>query len=107
MKYKRYAKVVTKEFICAIYEPHPFRSGAISEAVGSSVNTGITDDEWIWVYYDWCGSPVCLSDEKPDGIDVDKFTTENLDLSFTTPECAQNLVDYFNKEPYGEENKQC
>lgn len=104
MKYKRYAKVVTKEFLCAIYEPHPFRSGAISEATGSAVNTGIADDEWIWVYYDWCGNPVGTSDEKPDGVEVDKFTTDNLDFSWTTPECAQNLVDYLNKEPYREEN---
>lgn len=107
MKYKRYAKVVTKEFICAIYEPHPFRSGAISEAVASSVNTGIADDEWIWVYYDWCGNPVGTSDKKPDGVEVDKFTTDNIDFSWTTPECAQILVDYLNKESYGEENHLC
>lgn len=102
MKYKRYAKVVTKEFLCAIYEPHPFRSGAISAAVGGKVNTGIADNEWTWVYYDWCCNPVGMSDAKPDGIDVDKFTVNNLDLSFTTPEYAQKLVDYLNKEPYGE-----
>ena len=48
MKYKRYTKVVTKEFLCAIYEPHPFRSEAISEAVGKSVDTGIPDDQWAW-----------------------------------------------------------
>lgn len=100
MKYKKYAKVVTKEFLCAIYEPHPFRSGVISEAVSYSVNTGITDDQWIWVYYDWCGNPVGMSSEKPEGVEVDKFTTNNLDFSWTTPECAQKLVDYLNIEPY-------
>lgn len=104
MKYKRYAKVVTKEFLCAIYEPHPFRSGAISEAVGYSVNTGIPDDQWTWVYYDWACNPVGMSDEKPDGVEVDKFTTDNLDFLWTTPEYAQKLVDYLNNEPYREEN---
>ena len=103
MKYKKYAKVVTKGIsLCAIYEPHPFRSGAISEAVGSHVNTGVVDDEWIWVHYDYCGNPIGLSTEQPEGVEVDKFTTDNLDLSWTTPECAQNIVDYFNKEPYGD-----
>lgn len=102
MQYKKYAKVITKEFLCAIYEPHPFRSSAISEAVGSHVNTGILDDQWTWVYYDWCGNPVGTSDEKPEGVEVDKFTTDNLDFSWTTPECAQNLVDYLNMEPYGD-----
>lgn len=74
MQYKRYAKVITKEFLCAIYEPHPFRSSAISQAIGSHINTGIADDEWTWVYYDWCCNPVGTSDEKPDGVEVDKFT---------------------------------
>ena len=104
MKYKKYAKVITEGLLCAIYEPHPFRSVAISEAMGSSVNTGIADDEWTWVYYDWCGNPVGMSDDKPEGIEVDKFTTDNLNLSWTTPECAQNLCDYLNMEPYREEN---
>jgi hypothetical protein len=105
MKYKKYAKVITNDgCLCAIYEPHPFRSSAISEAVGSKVNTGIPDDEWCWMYYDWCCNPICISYEKPDGIDVDKFTTDNLDFSWTTPEYAQRLVNYLNKEPFGEEN---
>lgn len=67
MKYKPYAKVVDLPYaICAIYEPHPFRSNVISEAVG---------------------------------FDVDMFTIENLGgFSWTTIECAQNLVDYLNKE---------
>ena len=99
MKYKKYAKVVTKGFsLCAIYEPHPFRSSAISEAVSSHVSIGVADDEWVWVHYDYCGNLIGMSDEKPDGVEVDKFTTDNLDLSYTTPECAQKIVDYFNKE---------
>ena len=45
MRYKKYAKVVTDGYsLCAIYEPHPFRSSAISEAVGSHINTGVADD---------------------------------------------------------------
>ena len=109
MKYKRYAKVIPSEpgCLCAIYEPHPFRSSAISEAVGSKVNTGIADDEWCWMYYDWCCNPIGTSVSKPEGIEVDKFTTDNLDFSWTTPECAQKLVDYLNMEPYGKENRPC
>lgn len=105
MKYKKYAKIITDEpgCLCAIYEPHPFRSSAISEAVGSNVNTGVADDEWCWMYYDCCGNPVGISHEKPDGIEVDKFTIENIGGSWTTLECIQNLCDYLNMEPYGKE----
>ena len=80
MKYKPYTKVIPEESgcLCAIYEPHPFRSSAISEAMGSKVNTGIADDEWVWVYYDWSCNPVGISVGKPDGVEVDKFTTDNL-----------------------------
>ena len=105
MKYKPYTKVIPEESgcLCAIYEPHPFRSSAISEAMGSKVNTGIADDEWVWVYYDWSCNPVGISVGKPDGVEVDKFTTDNLGFSWTTPECAKKLTDYLNMEPYGEE----
>ena len=106
MKYKKYAKVITNEYsLCAIYEPHPFRSGAISEAVGSKVDTGVPDDEWIWVHYDWCCNPIGMSDKKPNGIEVDKFTTDNIDFSWTTPKCAQSMVDYLNMEYFGEEKE--
>ena len=98
MKYKKYTKIITEDFLCAIYEPHPFRSSVISEAVGQYTDTGIADDEWVWVYYDWCCNPVGIGYEKPDGIEVDKFTTENLDFSWTTPQCAQRFVDYLNRE---------
>jgi hypothetical protein len=104
MKYKPYAKVITNDgCLCAIYEPHPFRSGAISEAMGAKVNTDIADDEWAWTYYDWCCNPIGIDYVKPEGIEVDKFTTDNLDFSWTTPECAQKMVDYLNMEPFGEE----
>ena len=108
MKYKRYAKIITNDrySLCAIYEPHPFRSGTISEAVGSKVNTGISNDKWAWVYYDWCCNPVGISVGKPDGVEVDKFTTDNLDFSWTTPECAKKLIDYLNMKPLDKENKQ-
>lgn len=103
---KQYSKIIPKNgyALAAIYEPHPFRNSAIKEAVEQSGrstndNTGISDTEWCWVYYDWCGNPIGISDEKPDGIEVDKFTTDNLNFSWTTPECAQNMVDYLNKEP--------
>ena len=108
MKYKKYAKVIPEESgaICAIYEPHPFRSSVISEAVGSNINTGIDNDEWVWVYYDWCCNPIGISIGKPDGVEVDKFTTDNLDFSWTTPECAKKLIDYLNMKSLDKDNKQ-
>lgn len=79
MKYKPYTKVLTsKNFYgcCAIYELSPFRRN---------------DSEWCWVYYDWCGNPVGLSEYMPAGEVVDKFTVENIRW--------QGLADYLNKEP--------
>ena len=94
---KPYLKVITRNVygVCAIYEPHPFRSSAIKEAVEQSgrktnADTGIKDDEWCWVYYDWCGNPVGLGNEFPDGELVDKITAENIG--------SQSLADYLNKE---------
>lgn len=102
MKYKPYTKVVTTNCwgaLCAIYEPHPFRNSSIHAALNqsgktSSQYTGIADDEWCWVYYDWCGNPVGLSDEQPEGEVVEKFTEENLGYD--------KLAEYLNKEPFFE-----
>lgn len=94
---KPYKKVITRSRygVCAIYEPHPFRNCAIKEAIEQSGhvangNTGIADDSWCWVFYDWCGNPVGLSDETPDGTVVEKFTAENIG--------SQSIADYLNKE---------
>ena len=95
---KPYLKVKTPKHIygvCAIYEPHPFRNSAIKESVEQSGHsmqgsTGIDDTAWCWVYYDWCGNPVGLSYEVPEGELVDKFTAENIG--------SQSLADYLNKE---------
>ena len=78
MKYKPYTKVINiKDFygVCAIYEKHPFGS----------------KNDLCWVYYDWCGNPVGLGGEMPEGEVVDKFTEENIG--------RQDLADYLNKEP--------
>lgn len=98
LKHKPYTKVITKNFYgaCAIYEPHPFRNSTIKEAIKQAgcrmnSNTGIADDEWCWVYYDWCGNAVGLTNEMPDGEVVDKFTEENL-LGH------KSLADYLNIE---------
>lgn len=94
MKYKAYTKVITtKDYYgeCAIYEPHPFRNCGIQ----SSQHTGIEDDEWCWVFYDYCGNPVGLSDKKPKGETVEKFTKENLYGN-------ESLAEYLNKEPFFE-----
>lgn len=107
MNYRPYAKVIGIDWLyamCAIYEPHPFRSCIISESLGRSVDTGIADDEWCWIYYDWIGNPVGTSVGRPYGIEVDKFTIENLGLTWGTPEYAQRLVDYLNMEPNVKEN---
>ena len=104
MGYKPYEKVVTRSCygVCAIYEPHPFRPSVIREAIRQSKgkdikivyadNIDVKDDEWCWVFYDWCGNPVGLSDEKPEGEVVERFTKENLG--------DENLAEYLNKEPY-------
>lgn len=104
MKYKPYAKVLAIDGFygaCAIYEPHPFRKSAIKEVVkqagykmsdckviGSPL---VPDDEWCWVYYDWCGNPIGMTEDMPEGKVVDKFTEENLG--------RQSLADYLNTEP--------
>ena len=97
IKLKPYLKVVTRNVIgvCAIYEPHPFRDSVIKEALETSRHTmsgstGIKDTEWCWVYYDWCGNPVGLGNDFPDGTIVDKFTKENLG--------DESLAEYLNQE---------
>ena len=96
MKYNPYSKVVNlkKEYaLCAIFEPHPFRCSAISDAVKQSVNTGIKDNEWCWVYYDCTGNPVAIGNDKPSGIDVDTFTPENLGFDCNDDICFKNGID--------------
>lgn len=95
---KPYTKIITdNQFsVCAIYEPHPFAAGRIREAIEQSGktmtgDTGIPDDAWCWVYYDWCGNPVGVSGNAPEGRIVDRFTAENIG--------DQKLADYLNKEP--------
>ena len=44
-----------------------------------------------WVYYDWCGNPVYLSDTQPDGELVPEFTAENIG--------DENLAKYLNIIP--------
>lgn len=95
---KPYLKVLTQQnrfAVCAIYEPHPFRASAIEEAVKQSGHTphgnkGVQNDAWCWVYYDWCGNPVGLSEEMPEGVIVDKFTEENIG--------SKSIADYLNHE---------
>ena len=97
MKYRRIVNIKdTALAVCAIYEPHPFRSSVISEAVGNKVDTGIKNDEWIWVYYDWCGNPIGFSNKEPNGIEVKKFTAENLGFN-SNDENGIRLADYLNK----------
>lgn len=97
-KLKPYMKVLTLNppfACCAIYEPHPFGASAITDAVRQTGrepkgSTDIDDDTWCWVYYNWCGNPVGLSDTMPVGTVVDAFTVDNLG--------DQSLADYLNYE---------
>lgn len=95
---KPYLKVVLRNSYaaCAVYEPHPFRNSAIKESVEQSGkkmvgNTGIEDTAWCWVYYDWCGNPVGIGEDFPEGEVVEKFTAEKLWGN-------QSLADYLNIE---------
>ncbi|MGN0317772.1 MAG: hypothetical protein ACI4E1_07575 [Lachnospira sp.] len=98
MKYKPYTKVITSNAcygVCAIYEPHPFRDSSIQsalnkEGIQSCQHTGINDNEWCWVYYDWIGNPIAIGNEMPDGEIVEKFTEENIG--------DKKLADYLNTE---------
>lgn len=95
---KPYLKVILRDSyaVCAIYEPHPFRASALKAAVAQCGKigvgyTGIEDDAWCWVYYDWCGNPVGIGEDFPKGEIVEKFTAEKLWGN-------QGLADYLNKE---------
>lgn len=92
MNHRPYEKIVHTNYgVCAIYEPHPFRSSVISESLNLKVETGIPDSAYTWVFYDWCGNPIGVSDEKPVGDYVDKFTEKNVG--------SKELADYLNKRP--------
>ena len=92
MRYNPYEKMVNTNYgVCAIYEPHPFRSNVISEAVNQKVNTGIPDSSYVWVFYDWCGNPIGISDKRPAGDYVDKFTEKNVG--------SKELAEYLNQTP--------
>ena len=84
---KPYMKVCVKSSgaVGAVYEPHPFRDRALP------VSIGIGNDQWCWVFYDYCGNPVgILEDGMPEGEIVPMFTAENV--------YSQQLADYLNKE---------
>ena len=97
-KPKPFDKIVLKNnlAVAAIYEPHQFRDSIIQEAIKSSgrstnQHTGIDNKAFCWVYYDWIGNPIGLSDSKPKGNPVEKFTKENL-------YGLEDLAKYLNKD---------
>jgi hypothetical protein len=87
----------------AIYEPNPFRPSVIKEAIesagrkSSSYDTGYTDNQWCWVYYDWCGNPVGLSEDLPEGRLVYRLKPEYFE--WMGYENAVRFCEYLNKEP--------
>ena len=103
-----YVKVVdlVNAYACvAIYEPNPFRPEAILGAVkqsGKIPNKRINlsncnlDDQWCWVYYDWCGNPVSLGMDVPEGRLTYKLKPE--DFEWMGHENAVGYCEYLNKE---------
>ena len=92
MQYEPYKKIVHTNYgVCAIYENNPFRSSVISEATNRKIETGIPDSAYTWVFYDWCGNPIGISDEKPVGDFVESFTEKNVG--------SKELAEYLNKTP--------
>ena len=86
--------------VAAIYEPHPFRNIAVKSAVEKSWhnygynNTGVEDNAWCWVLYDWIGNPIGIGNEILDELEprkVEKFTVAH---GFA----SQEIVDYLNED---------
>jgi hypothetical protein len=98
----------------AIYEPNPFRPEAILGAVkqskkrpGKTICLGDgrnVDDDWCWVYYDWCGNPVGLGSEVPEGKLTYKLKPE--DFEWMGYDNAVRYCEYLNKEPNQEMKKE-
>lgn len=102
---KPYMKIIEMEnkYACvAIYEPHPFRPEALREAIESSgkksdnYDTGVDGNQWCWVYYDWCGNPVGLSESAPEGRLVYKLKPE--DFEWMGHDNAVRWCEYLNRE---------
>ena len=92
----------------AIYEPNPFRLEAICEAVKQVnkkpgkieiINIGdpLDDESWCWVYYDWCGNPVGLGRDMPEGRLTYKLVPE--DFEWMGHDNAVRYCEYLNREP--------
>lgn len=104
-----YIKIIDLEnaFACvAIYEPNPFRPEALSTAVkqsgkkpGQKIDLGDDniDDLWCWVFYDWCGNPVGLSKDMPEGKLTYKLKPEYFE--WMGHENSVRYCEYLNKEP--------
>ena len=96
--YVKIVDLVNTYGMIAIYEPHPFRSSAISEAAGTNVNTGISDDDWAWVYYDWCGNPVGTSHDVPEGRLIYKVKPSDIQSWYSYESDAVRMCEYLNME---------
>lgn len=104
-----YIKIVdlVNAYACvAIYEPNPFRPEAFVDAVrqsgkkpGKKIDLGDNslDDQWCWVYYDWCGNPVGLGSDIPEGRLTYKLVPE--DFEWMGYDNAVRYCEYLNKEP--------
>lgn len=104
-----YVKIVdlVNAYACvAIYEPNPFRPEAILGAIkqsGKTPNKRINlgdyniDNQWCWVYYDWCGNPVGLGMDVPEGRFTYKLVPE--DFKWMGHDNSIRYCEYLNKEP--------
>ena len=105
--YVKVVDLVNDYGIVAIYEPNPFRPEAILGAFqksckkpGKVINLGnpIEDESWCWVYYDWCGNPIGLGRDVPEGRLTYKLKVGDFEGWYTEAD-EQRFVEYFNKEP--------
>ena len=110
-----YVKIVdlVNAYACvAIYEPNPFRPEAFIEAVkqsgkkpGKTINLGddSQSNQWCWVYYDWCGNPIGLGSDIPEGRLTYKLKPE--DFEWMGYDNSVRYCEYLNKEPNKEMKK--
>ena len=66
--------------------------------LGKQIKLGNSvDDDWCWIYYDWCCNPIGMSKDVPEGKLVYKLKNE--DFAWMSYENAERFCEYLNREP--------
>ena len=113
--YVKIVDLVNAYALVAIYEPNPFRPEALCGAVkqsgkkmGEKISLGDDnlDNQWCWVYYDWCGNPVGLGSEVPEGRLTYTLKPEDFDTDWLGYDNVVRYCEYLNKEPNVEMKKE-